>query len=179
MRSGDFRWARSRAFPRRDDSGRIIKWYGSTEDIHERKLAEERLRESEARFQAIVNSIDQMIWSTRPDGFHDFYNDRWYEYTGVPYGSTDGEAWNGMFHPDDQERAWAAWRRSLATGEPYEIEYRLRHRSGAYRWTLGRALPVRNDRGEIERWYGTCTDIDALKQLMGEREDVLARERAA
>ena len=57
-------------------------------------------------FLAIANSIDQMIWSTQPDGFHDYYNERWYEYTGVPLGSTDGEAWNGMFHPDDQDRAW-------------------------------------------------------------------------
>ena len=71
---------------------------------------------SELSFPAIVNLIDQMIWSTRADGFHDYYNDRWYEFTGVPHGSTDGEAWNGMFHPDDQERAWATWRKSLATG---------------------------------------------------------------
>jgi PAS domain-containing protein len=68
-----------------------------------------------------------------PDGFHDYYNDRWYEFTGVPYGSTDGDAWNGMFHPDDQERARKVWKHSLETGEPYEIEYRLRHRSGDYR----------------------------------------------
>ena len=67
-----------------------------------------------------------MVWSTLPDGFHDYYNARWYEYTGVPAGSTDGEGWNGMFHPDDQDRAWGVWRDSLATGKPYEIEYRLR-----------------------------------------------------
>nr|WP_255522394.1 PAS domain-containing protein [Paracoccus sp. NBH48] len=77
-----------------------------------------------------------MIWSTRPDGFHDYYNHRWYEFTGVPEGSTDGEAWAGMFHPDDQDRTWARWRQSLETGQPYEIEYRLRHRSGEYRWVL-------------------------------------------
>ena len=64
-----------------------------------------------------------------------------------------------MFHPDDQERAWAVWQHSLATGEPYHIEYRLRHRSGHYRWVLGRAQPVRDGRGRIARWFGTCTDI--------------------
>jgi PAS domain S-box-containing protein len=116
-----------------------------------------------ASFQAMVDSIDQMIWSTRPDGYHDYYNARWYEFTGVPYGSTDGAAWNGMFHPDDQETAWQVWRHSLATGEPYHIEYRLRHRSGQYRWVLGRARPVRDDAGAIVRWYGTCTDIHDLK----------------
>ena len=116
-----------------------------------------------------------MVWSTRPDGAHDYYNAQWYSFTGVPMGSTDGEGWNGMFHPDDQERAWARWRHSLATGEPYEIEYRLRHHSGVYRWTLGRALPVRGQDGEIIRWVGTCTDIDEQKRI-AQQNQVLSRE---
>ena len=119
-----------------------------------------KLRDSQARLHAMVNSINQMVWSTLPDGFHDYYNARWYEYTGMPVGSTDGDAWNGMFHPEDQERAFDRWSHSLETGEPYEIEYRLRHRSGEYRWVLGKAQPVRDDEGKIVRWYGTCTDID-------------------
>ena len=130
------------------------------------------LAESEAKFRAISDSMPQMVWSTLPDGFHDYYNARWYEFTGVPDGSTDGEGWNGMFHPEDQERAWIHWRHSLATGEPYEIEYRLRHRSGVYRWTLGRALPIRGDDGEIIRWFGTCTDIEDLKRHEQAREVV-------
>ncbi len=115
-------------------------------------------------FHAIADSIDQMIWTTLPDGYHDYFNRRWYEYTGMPEGSTDGEEWNGMFHPEDQERAWAVWRHSLETGEPYHIEYRLRHRSGEYRWVLGRAQPVRGEAGKIVRWYGTCTDIHDFKR---------------
>ena len=145
----------------------------------ERHRAEAAMRESEARFRQQADAMPQMVWVTRPDGYHEYYNRRWYEFTGVPDGSTDGEGWNQMFHPDDQARAWAAWRHSLATGEPYEVEYRLRHHSGAYRWTLGRALPIRNDRGEIERWFGTCTDIDTLKRLTAEREHLLESERAA
>ncbi len=69
-----------------------------------------------------------------------------------------------MFHPEDQDLAWARWRESLETGEPYEIEYRLRHHSGEYRWTLGRALPVRDESGTIIRWIGTCTDIHEAKR---------------
>ena len=129
----------------------------------ERVESERRAKDSETRFRAMADSIDQMIWSTLPDGYHDYYNRRWYEYTGVPEGSTDGEAWNGMFHPEDQDRAWAVWRHCLETGEPYHIEYRLRHRSGEYRWVLGRAQPVRDEGGAIVRWYGTCTDIHDLK----------------
>ena len=95
-----------------------------------RVRALERAAHSEAQLQAIADSIDQMIWSTRPDGYHDYYNRRWYEYTGVPPGSTDGQAWNDMFHPDDRQEAWAVWRRSLETGEPYHIQYRLRRHDG-------------------------------------------------
>ncbi|AWN39879.1 PAS domain S-box protein [Methylobacterium durans] len=135
---------------------------------------EAELAASERRFRVMAAAMPQMVWTTLPDGFHDYYNDRWYEFTGVPYGSTDGEGWNGVFHPDDQERAWARWRHSLATGEPYEIEYRLRHHTGAYRWTLGRAMPIRDADGRIERWFGTCTDIEDLK-----RAETEARKLAA
>ena len=99
-------------------------------------LRESELAASERRFRVMTSAMPQMVWTTLPDGYHDYYNDRWYEFTGVPYGSTDREGWNGMFHADDQERAWARWRHSLATGEPYEVEYRLRHHTGIYRWTL-------------------------------------------
>lgn len=131
--------------------------------------------EREAQFRALADSMPQMVWSTRPDGHHDYYNARWYEFTGVPPGSTDGEGWNGMFHPDDQERARALWSHALKTGEPYEIEYRLRHHSGEYRWTLGRAQAVRDKTGAITRWFGTCTDIHDHKR-MAEAETLLSRE---
>lgn len=133
------------------------------------------LSRSQAQLQVLTDVMPQMVWSTRPDGFHDYFNARWYEFTGVPVGSTDGEAWNGVFHPDDQARAWARWRHSLETGEPYEIEYRLRHHSGDYRWILGRALPVRDADGAVTRWIGTCTDIDAAKRAAEENE-LLSRE---
>ena len=122
----------------------------------------QRVSRSEQQFRDMANSINQMVWVTRPDGYHEYFNQRWYIYTGVAEGTTDGEVWNALFHPDDQARAWAAWRRSLETGEPYEIEYRLRRADGVYRWTLGRADCVRDSSGAITKWYGTCTDIQDL-----------------
>lgn len=136
------------------------------------EASEARVADSEQRFRTLADTMPQMVWSTQPDGFHDYYNARWYEYTGVPDGSTDGEAWNGMFHQDDQDRAWALWRHSLATGDPYQIEYRLRHHDGTYRWVLGRALPIRDAEGRITRWFGTCTDIHEQKLALEEREIV-------
>ncbi len=126
-------------------------------------------------FRQLADVIPQMVWSTLPDGYHDYYNAQWYAFTGMPEGSTDGEGWNGQFHPDDQERAWARWRHSLATGDPYEIEYRLRHHSGQYRWTLGRARPIRDADGTIVRWVGTCTDIHEAK-AQAEQNFILSRE---
>jgi PAS domain S-box-containing protein len=143
--------------------------------LHARRASRQtgrELDEQEAKFRILADAMPQMVWSTRPDGFHDYYNARWYEFTGVPAGSTDGEGWNGMFHPEDQPKAWAAWRHSLATGDPYEIEYRLRNADGAYRWTLGRALPIRDRDGAITRWFGTCTDIHDQKMIQAQREIV-------
>ena len=143
-----------------------------------RDTAEENraaLAESELRFRTLADTMPQMVWSTRPDGYHDYYNARWYEFTGAPAGTTDGEGWNGMFHPDDQDRAWRLWRHSLETGELYQIEYRLRHFDGTYRWVLGRALPIRDADGRITRWFGTCTDIHEQKLALEERE-VISQE---
>ena len=142
---------------------------------HREQDAQRALGDSESRFHTLADTMPQMVWSALPDGYHDYYNARWYEFTGAPEGSTDGEAWSGMFHPDDQERAWTSWRHSLTTGEPYQIEYRLRHRDGGYRWVLGRALPIRSEDGKITRWFGTCTDIHEQREAAEERE-VIAQE---
>jgi PAS domain S-box-containing protein len=172
---GRFRPFLTRISPLRDASGDVVRWFGTNVEIGAQVRAELALSSSEARYTVLTEAMPQMVWSTLPNGFHDYYNDQWYRFTGVPYGSTDGEAWKGMFHPDDQERAWATWRRSLETGELYEIEYRLRHYSGEYRWTLGRALPVRDGSGNIVRWIGTCTDIHDAK-MAAEQNEILSRE---
>ena len=137
--------------------------------------ARNALHEHDVSFREMADALPLIVWSTLPDGLNDYYNARWYEFTGVPFGSTDGEGWNGMFHPDDQDRAWAVWKHCIETGEPYEIDYRLRHHSGKYRWTIGRAVPVRDAAGTILRWIGTITDIHQTK-LVAEQNEILSRE---
>lgn len=137
----------------------------ATAAVEAARLVTGKLAESDARFQAIADSMPQMVWSSRPDGHHDYYNARWYAFTGAAEGSTLGDAWGEMIHPDDQERARAAWRASLSTGEPYEVEYRLLHHTGTYAWTLSRAMPIRNSEGAVTRWFGTGTDIAEMKRL--------------
>ncbi|WP_342450607.1 sensor histidine kinase [Sphingomonas sp. CFBP 13728] len=150
--------------------GRLDDRRSAREQAMAEAEARRTLEASDLKFRTLADTMPQMVWSTLPDGFHDYYNARWYEFTGAPTGTTDGEGWNDMFHPDDQDRAWAIWRQSLDTGEPYNIEYRLRHFDGTYRWVLGRALPVRDENGAITRWFGTCTDIHEQKLAYEERE---------
>jgi PAS domain S-box-containing protein len=121
-------------------------------------------RDFEARVQAIFNAMPHMIWSARADGYTDFYNDEWYRITGVLYGSTDGQSWSNVVHPDERLEAHRRWQRSIETGEQYEIEYRMQRNDGTWRWQLGRACPIRAPDESIERWVGTCTDIHDLKE---------------
>ncbi|MDB5823295.1 MAG: hybrid sensor histidine kinase/response regulator [Herminiimonas sp.] len=157
-------------------------------DVAERaRTASERLRnevalkESEAKFRTIANAMPQMVWSALPDGHHDYYNQRWYDFTGLDQTTTAADDWKNIFHPDDRARAWELWQQCLITGEQYEIQYRLRHNSGEYRWTLGRSLPIRDDTGKIIRWMGTCTDIhdqklaeERLKEADARKDEFLA-----
>ncbi|HYO74754.1 MAG TPA: PAS domain-containing protein [Archangium sp.] len=116
--------------------------------------------EGEFTFRQLAETIPQLVWTTRPDGYHDYFNQRWYDYTGMAPNSTAGEGWRLPFHPEDVPEASRRWRHSVATGEPYEVEYRCRRHDGVYRWFLGRAHPVRDASGRIIKWFGTCTDID-------------------
>jgi PAS domain S-box-containing protein len=149
--------------PVRDATGVVDAVFIQGADVTERESAIAALRASEARLRDVVDRIPQMVWSTSPDGMTDFYNRQWYAYTGMPEGATDGEHWVDVFHPEDRRDAWDTWRHCVQTGEPYEIEYRLRHASGEYRWVLGRALPLRDESGRIVRWMGTCTEIHEQK----------------
>ncbi|MDB5884352.1 MAG: putative histidine kinase, hybrid [Polaromonas sp.] len=126
--------------------------------------AEADLRAILGKYHAVVNALPQIIWSAQPDGFHDYCNQQWHDFTGVPQGATDGDGWTNLFHSEDLKRVLEKWRHCLATGDAYEIEYRLRHCSGQYRWVRGAARPVRNGQGAIIRWIGTFTDIQAQKQ---------------
>ena len=140
------------------------------EEQEESSVARDQRDDQEQRFKVLADSMPQMVWSTPPDGLPDYFNARWYEFTGAPSGSTEGANWTQVFHPDDQDRSWAVWNEAVDTGQPYEIEYRLRHRDGNYRWVLGRALPMRGADGQITRWFGTCTDIHDHKMALQERE---------
>lgn len=148
---------------------------GQTQDVehlaHEARLrriqlksALDALRASEERFRSVVEAMPQIVWTSEPDGASDYHNRRWCDYTGMTQGQAEGWGWQSALHPDDVEPCRARWIHAVSSGEPYEIEYRFRRHDGLYRWHLGRAVPLRDARGKIVKWFGTATDIDDQKQ---------------
>jgi PAS domain S-box-containing protein len=176
---GERVWAELSVSLLRGPDGEPRHFVSVVQDIQARKDAEARLAESEARLRFLAEMIPQLVWSTLPDGYHDYYNARWFAYTGLTFEDTQGPGWNAVLHPDDRERAWNRWQHSLRTGEPYAIEYRFRRHDGAYRWFLGRAMPLRGEDGQIERWFGTCTDIQEQKDAEGSLREMQERLQAA
>ncbi|HEX8435321.1 PAS domain-containing sensor histidine kinase [Archangium sp.] len=126
--------------------------------------SEQRLDTEREQFRLLAEALPQIVWTAGPDGLHDYFNRRWYEYTGLSPEETQGEGWQRAFHPEDMPETLRRWAHSLATGEPYEVEYRCRRLDGIWRWFLGRAIPVHDPQGRIVRWFGTSTDIDDHKR---------------
>lgn len=158
------RWVIARGFVEYDAAKKPLTFSGIIIDITDRKAAEHALRESESRLRFMADTMPQLIWITRPDGYHEYYNQPWYDFTGTKPGDTDDEGWVKLFHADDRDRAQQLWQHSLKSGSPYEIEYRLYHApSKSFRWVIGRALPFRDENGTILKWYGTCTDVHEQK----------------
>ncbi len=165
-----YRWYYGQTQPVYNKDGTIDMWIGTIVDINDQKLMHKALEQDVAEFRFLSDLVPHLVWRTDPEGFHDFFNQQWVEYTGYTVEDSLGtEMWNNLLHPDDQQRARRVWSRSLETGEPYEIEYRFKRASdGMWRWFLARALPLRDENGAIIKWYGTCTDIHDQKQLLQE-----------
>jgi PAS domain S-box-containing protein len=158
--------------PVKDAQGTIVGASKIARDITERKRAQAALLASETRFRQLADAMPHIIWTARPDGYLDYYNERWYEFTGFERDTFGEASWEPIVHPADLAACRDSWHGAVQSGKPYEIEYRLWDRHGrSWRWFMGRALPVRDGSGEIVKWFGSCTDIDAQKRV----EDDLRR----
>jgi len=153
---GEYRWFLVRTAPLRDEQGNVIKWYGLSIDIEDRKRAESQSR-------TLLDAVPQQIWSGPPDGTIDYCNERWRSYMGLGLEELRGNGWQSMLHRDDRERVLKAWHESVTNGTPYEQEEQHRGVDGTYRWFLARGVPLRDGQGRIVRWYGTNTDIEDRK----------------
>jgi PAS domain S-box-containing protein len=144
------------------------------QDLTEEREAQRALRESEENFRQLADSMPQIVWTARPDGYIDYRNQQWYDYTGLPRDQTDFNALTQFLHPDDREKASSSYYAAISSGLPYQVEYRLRDKKqkNKYRWFLGRAVPVRDAKGEIIRWFGTSTDIDSIKRTAHRKKEL-------
>ena len=176
------RWWVTYWHPLRDRKGEIVGVNVAAEEVTERKRAEavlaandKALRESELRFRELANNISQFAWTADASGWIYWYNQRWHDYTGMTLEDMAGWGWQKVHHPEHVERVVGHIRESFESGTPWEDTFPLRGADGSYRWFLSRALPIRNEAGEVVRWFGTNTDI--TKQIEAEKALQVGVER--
>ena len=170
---GQYRWFLVRGMPLRDGHDEILKWYGIATDIEDRKRAEEALRASEHNLNLIVNTTLALSWSARPDGSADFFNQRYLDFVGLSAEQTQDWGWTVAVHPEDLNGLAGSWQSIMASGTAGEAEARLRRFDGEYRWFLFRANPLRDESGNIVKWFGINADITERKRA----EDLLTGEK--
>jgi PAS domain S-box-containing protein len=164
----------------RSKSGQPLGWYGTATDIDELKYVEESLRQrelmladSERRFRMLAEAIPIICWTADATGWMDWYNRQWHAFTALTHEESAGWGWQAAHHPDDLLDFMRRWPHSIATGEPFEMEHRLRRHDGVFHWHLTRAHPMRDGMGKIVRWYGSTVDIESQKAAL-ERAKLIA-----
>ena len=166
---GGLHWFVALGKPVRDEDGKMTVLSGVIVDVSEVMETSATLQESNLRFDVLAETVPQIVWSTDGKGKHDYFSSRWSEFTGIAQEDITPNTWKALVHPEDWKRLNDTWQECLATGKPYNIDYRFRYRDGTYRWLNVQAKPLRNERGEIVRWYGTATDVEETKQLEVQR----------
>ncbi|MEH1919192.1 hybrid sensor histidine kinase/response regulator [Nostoc sp.] len=150
------------------------------QEILERQRILEILRQSEERYRYLAEAIPQLVWTTKPNGECDFFNQNWCEYTGLTLEQSLGSGWLAALHPDDVQRADKVWSDAVKNSTIYNNEYRFKRAAdGSYRWQLARGLPLKDEQGFVVKWFGTCTDIHEQKQILEERAHLLELEQVA
>ena len=161
---GVFRPFLTRVIPLKDNAGRVMQWFGTNTDISELKRVEQALRESEALYRSIGESIDYGVWICAPDGRNTYASESFLKMVGITQEQCSNFGWGDVLHPDDAERTIAAWQECVRTGGKWDIEHRFRGTDGQWHHVLARGVPVRNEQGEIISWAGINLDISRIKQ---------------
>ncbi|MFL6585056.1 MAG: PAS domain S-box protein [Chthoniobacterales bacterium] len=176
-RDGEWRWLESFAQPLFDTAGTYLGHVGVSPDVTERRQAEEALRESEERFRTVADNVPQLIWTNDAEGYANYFNRRWYEYSGLNYEQSAGLGWQAIVHPEDEPASSERWQAAQARAEVFDCEYRLRSADGTYRWFLARNVPLRGPNGKVISWFGSAADIDDSKRAQRAREETEERFR--
>jgi PAS domain S-box-containing protein len=180
--NGEYRWFHARGLPYRDPSGGIVRWYVLLSDISERKHVEDARRARDQELSLIVETIPALLWCADPEGQRNYVNHKVLDYTGMALGDLTGSEWFKVIHPEDAETTSRAWSNTIKTGEPYDVQYRLRRHDGVYRWFRAIAQPLKDAEGKVIRWYGLLVDIDdgkEVQQTLRRTEQQLSRAMQA
>ena len=164
----------SRWSVQRDAAGRPVAMLETNNDITKRKIAEAKTLRQEKELQLTIDTIPAFVFRILPDGWTDFLNKRWLDFTGLTHSEAEGLGWRVVYHPDDVDHIVEARNKGIASGEAWESEGRIRSADGQYRWFLNRAAPLRDEQGNIVKWYGSNTDIEDRKRA----ENALRRSEA-
>jgi len=156
------------------DDGVTKKFTGVLIDITKRKKVEKAFLESEERLRFMAETMPQKVFTAKADGEVDYFNPQWMEFTGLSLEQIRDWGWTQFIHPDDVEKNVRLWKDSLATGQPYQIEHRFRRYDGVYHWHLSRAQPMRDQDGNVIRWFGSCTDIEEIRNTVQRRDELEA-----
>ncbi|MEH2342903.1 MAG: PAS domain-containing protein [Nostoc sp.] len=174
------RWLAARAKVFYDAAGNAVRMLGNVQDISDRKQVEDELRQSEERYRYLAEAIPQLVWTCDASGSCDYANQRLCDYTGLSLEQILGQGWISGVHPDDRQAAQSLWNNTVDCGSSYRHEYRFKRASDrSYRWHLVLGMPLKDQRGQVVKWFGTCTDIHDQKELEVERNRLLAQEQAA
>jgi PAS domain S-box-containing protein len=157
-------WTNVTASVKNGSAGQPAYCIAIVQDISDRKGLEDALREGEHRWRSLTEALPQLVWSAMPDGACDYFSRQWTQHTGVPEADLLGWRWLDVLHPDDREPTRRFWTNSVAGRGAYDVEYRVRRSDGVYRWFKTRGVPIRDSAGNIDKWFGTCTDITDVKQ---------------
>ena len=166
MKDGTARWHIVRAVPIKEEND-TLNWFGTSTDIDTKVRQQERILKREIHFRTLANAIPQIVWTANARGEIDFFNHRWFEYTGLTLDESRNDGWQFLIHPDDRKKYMREWRNALSTGDSYEMEFRLRRSPASqtdeepYRWHLARAVALRDRDGNISEWYATWTEIES------------------
>lgn len=162
-RDGMYRWHLGRAVPIKDREGRVIKWFGTDTDIHEKTEAERILERQNELFKKITEAIPQGIWRTNLDGSADYFSQRFSEIVGHKVEDMLVWGWFDFIHPDDQKKVSLEWQRCRESLIPVSLEFRVKQKDGSYKWFLSQGNPYRDESGNVIKYYGSWTDIHEQK----------------
>jgi PAS domain S-box-containing protein len=168
-----FRYFEAAGIPLENEQGKIKEWVGTISDVHEQKVAEEKLEDAARQFRFIADAMPQKVWTADAEGNRNYFNQQWIEYTGLSLEELKDLGLENVVHPEDLEKTQNYWKESIATGNEFELEIRLRAKNGKYQWHLSRGEAYRDENGKINLWVGTDTEIQKQKMQSLEFEDAV------